>query len=116
MQIKLFEVRDAGTFIPCIGIAMNEPASEAERYLLRRSGYALEQVGDGGCVLFGRMDGGEFHYDGYDWPMNPRTMRTAALYIESNWHELQSGDVICVETILGERATPKTSERLEGVL
>jgi hypothetical protein len=112
MQIKMFEIRDSMTFIPAIGIAMNEPTTEADRYLLRRSGYALESIPNGGCVLFGRAVGGEFRYDPYDWPTNPRTMRVAHQIVVEQWESLSSGDVLCIEYYLGERQMPKVSESI----
>jgi len=45
-------------------------------------------------------------YDPYNWD-NPRTMGNAHRYIEQHWDDLQSNDVVDVEFILGERATPK---------
>lgn len=112
MRTKLFEVRDAGTFIPCIGIStdlndIDAPVTEEERYLIRRCGY-----GDR-CIIFGRLDGSDFSHDPYNRKANPRTLQVAHAYVEENWDLLDSGQVICVETILGERETPKTSERLE---
>jgi hypothetical protein len=108
MQTKLFEIRDIGTFIPAIATLM-EPEDERDGYLLRRAGYGIGT----GLVLFTRLDGGPAHYDFYDWPAGTRTMRVAHEYIAGNWQALTTGDVICVETILGERETPKISERLE---
>lgn len=41
-------------------------------------------------------------------------MHTAHKYIEENWDALKDGDVVCVEHILGERETPKVSERADN--
>ena len=116
MRVKLLEVRDSATFIPCIGIEMSSPETEQEHYLLRRAGYSLQPASCGGCVLFGRLDGKEFHYDCYNWPAGARTMRVAHRYVAEHWDELESGDVICDEHILGDRDTPKLSERLTAPL
>jgi hypothetical protein len=109
VKTKLFEIRDRATFIPCIAIEceVTPELEEQEKYLLRRAGYM------GRCFLFGRLVGGGFHYDCYDW--SDRTMRTAHEYIEKNWEKLQSGDVIDVEYILGETKEPKVSEFVELV-
>jgi len=40
-------------------------------------------------------------------------MTVAHAYIEKNFHNLNSGDVIDVEFILGETDKPKTSERFD---
>ena len=111
MQIKLFEVRDEGTFIPAIAIKINEPANDAERFLMRRCGFPIpnDQQTEF-SILFGRMQGGMFSADVYEWA--GRTMPVAHKYIEDNWDSLTTGDVVCVETILGLRETPKISERL----
>lgn len=112
MEIKLFEVRDRGTFIPAFSIQMCGADNDDERYLLRRAGYGCASL----CVLFGRLDGGETHYDPFEWHGGARTMHEAHLHVERNWNDLASGQVICVETILGERETSKVSERLEEPL
>lgn len=109
MQTKLFEIRDAGTLIPAIATLMGSD-DDAERWLLRRAGYGHENE----LVMLGYLEGGRpSNYDYYNWSDGTRTMRTAHSYIQEHWHELESGAVICVETILGERTTPQVSERLE---
>lgn len=110
MNTKLFEIRDRGTFIPAIATIMRSDSDE-EKYLLRRCGYPIDVQQ---LVLLTRLEGGEqAECDRYNWTSGARTMTTAHGYIEENWDNLKSGDVICVETILGERQTPKISERLE---
>ena len=41
METKLFEIRDAATFIPIMAVRFT-PAGEAEQFLLARAGYGLE--------------------------------------------------------------------------
>ena len=109
MQVKLFEVRDRATFIPCFGILMvpGEGSHGEEGYLLRRAGFGF----DNPLVLFGRLEGGECRYDVYDWtPGGSRTMQQAHHYVSENWDRLQSGAVIDVEFVLGETEEPKVSE------
>lgn len=123
MKVKAFEIRDKGTFIPAIAIEMRPPPpaglppvhceiAEKERYLLRRAGFDFECP----SVVLLKMEckGGprEASYDKYSWGP-ARTMTVAHDYIEAHWNELKSGDVICVEHILGERPAPKVSERLD---
>jgi hypothetical protein len=123
MEIKLFEIRDRMTFIPCFGILMAPSEAKAappcghgaalwsqglaETFLLRRAGFSF----DAPLVLFGRLEGGECQYDPYDWRGDTRTMRFAHRYIQANWPKLRSGDVIDIEFILGETKTSKESER-----
>lgn len=113
MIVKAFEIRDAGTFIPAIGVLMLGGEDVAETYLLRRAGFGAAPPY---CVILCRMecDGIDRNatYDPFAWGQNPRTMHVAHRYIEQHWKELENGAVICVETILGERQTPKVSERI----
>lgn len=100
MKIKLLEIRDRMTLIPAITIEI----SGFDGPLARHAGY-----GDR-CILLARLGGGEIHFDPYDWASSARTMGTAHNYIIENWDSIENGQVICVETILGERTTPKESE------
>jgi hypothetical protein len=106
MIAKLFEVRDRATFLPVIATSMTSPANEAEFYLLRRAGYGVQPL-----ILLTRLDadGRPANYDPYAW--GDRTMRVAHQHIQDHWLTLESGDVVDVEYILGERDAPKVSER-----
>jgi hypothetical protein len=106
MLVKALEVRDRATFIPVVAVQMT-PSNMEQKYLLRRAGYS----GDITCVLLTRLDGGEAHYDPYNWADGSRTMRAAHLYVTQNFNKLEDGDVIDVEYILGETTITKTSER-----
>ena len=131
LKTKLLEIRDRNTFIPAIAIEMiSRPLlgdssvssltqcdttsdHEARRYLLRRAGYADDERHP--TILLTHLDGGRVaQCDVYAW--GDRTWKVAHHYIEQHWHDLKDGDVICVEHILGERATPKVSERVEAGL
>lgn len=106
MRTKILELRDKATFIPVVAVKMMPDAAN-ERYLLRRAGYST----DGNpLVLLTRADGGKSAYDPYDW--GDRTFHTAHLYIEEHWNELEDGDVVDVEFILGETKERKLSEEL----
>lgn len=112
MYLKLFEVRDRMTCIPCFAFLTApgtiHPNNAAEEFLLARAGFDP----DLGYVIFGSLEEPRrSHYDPYDWPMSPRTMRQAHIYITNNWHALESGDVVDVEFVLGETQQPKTTER-----
>lgn len=122
MIVKAFEVRDSMTFIPVIAIKMSPESEyngrdlfdelESERYLLRRSGFNIPFS----HVILCRMDAlGQKYaasYDPYGWGgLGNRTLHHAHLYINDNFDELKSGDVIDVEYILNETNKPKKSER-----
>jgi hypothetical protein len=108
MEIKVLEIRDAMTFLPVICIRP-VPDNEAQRYLLRRDGYSCAPEDTIIIMIDAQCRG--CSYDPYNRPRDPRTKPHAHAYIEAHWHELKDGDVIDVEFILGETASPKESER-----
>jgi hypothetical protein len=75
-------------------------------YIHGRSGYPA----DGSCIAVIRLDDCDGNCDPYAW--NSRTMGTAHNYIYEHFDELNDGDVVDVEFILGEKPTKKVSERL----
>ena len=98
-QLKFFEVRDKGTFIPvlAIGLCGNALDDARERYLARRSGYASDF-----CVILIRLQcagtDGNGTYDPYAW--DNRTMQVAHITMVKDWPKLKSGDVLDVQFIL----------------
>jgi hypothetical protein len=104
---RYFEIRDRNTFVPVLAVRLRDDPSEnswKERYLLRRCGYSID-----GSVLLTRLDGsGKATSDPYDWA--DRTFATAHHHILEHWDELETGDVVDVEFILGETTEPKVSE------
>lgn len=107
MKSKALEIRDTGTFIAVLAVDMN-PTEEYQDYLLRRCGYACDGRPN---VLVTRLDAnGKASNDPYAW--HNRTWRIAHNYIIEHWNELNNGDVIDVQFILGETTTKKLSERL----
>lgn len=120
MDVKLFEIRDAGTFIPvyafrCRPSDSSEAAHEAHRenWLLWRSGFS--NMADDHHVILGRLEAAGVNrnasYDVHAW--GGRTYPVAHQHIVDNWNQLKSGDVIDVEFILGITKAPKTSEQLD---
>jgi hypothetical protein len=125
MIAKALEIRDHGTFIPALAVDMNPrppypkdgtmtedefrvsvEASTAQRYLLRRCGYACDGRPN---VIVTRLDGnGQATNDPYAW--GGRTWPVAHKYIIENWENLRDGDVVDVSFILGETRTSKVSE------
>lgn len=114
MDVKLFEVRDKGTFMPVMAIRISS-RTEPETYLMSRSGYGTTPRAQERYVLLMRMAGGNGRYscDPYDHGGGSRTMTVAHDYIIRNWDSLESGAVVCVEHILHERPEPKISERFD---
>ena len=120
MIVKAFELRDRGTFIPCLAVKMvpypegktETWDNEAERYLLRRAGYGFVIP----CVVLCRMEASGVDrnatYDPFAWGGGTRTYQIAHQYIIDHFDELESGAVVDVEFLLGETTQPKVSERL----
>ena len=88
MITKFLEIRDDGTCIPVLAIQLDSK-TDAERYLLARAGYGLDR-------------------------QTQSTMREAHTYIKAQWDEIETGDVIDIEFILGETEVKKISERLKS--
>jgi len=120
MQVKLLELRDEGTFIPLLCVDMNQSRHDdprvsglAQRYLLRRCGYPCDGRPNIAITHLG-CDGKPMSNDPYSW--GGRTYPVAHKFIIEHWAELKDGDVVDVEFILGEKPTPKVSERLSAPL
>lgn len=109
MTVKLFEIRDSGTFIPAMAIKLS-PQNEAEKYLLSKSGYGEYAEDHERYVLFCGLDGGKITYDQYDW--GNRTRQVAHDYIIKNFDDLENGAVVDVQFILGETKHIKKSEAI----
>jgi hypothetical protein len=93
--------------IPAFAFSTDADNKEQD-FLLGRVGFHGQTA-----IIVGFLNGERISTaDAYAW--NDRTMQTAHLYIEQHWDELKDGDVVCVEHILGERETPKISEREES--
>lgn len=106
---KLFEVRDEGTCIPVMATRF-APENEQERYLLARAGYGLTPAAQTRFVsLCAISRTSQWTTDPHCWTGCGRTMQEAHLFIAENFDRLYPGDVVDVEFILGERATPKCS-------
>jgi hypothetical protein len=106
METKILEVRDAATFIPVLATAMKSD-NPIEKWYLKRTGYPTDHP----LIMIAPLYGGKAEYGPYKWGESPRTLFIAHKYIEENWDCLETGDVVDVEWILGERGTPKVSER-----
>lgn len=102
---KVFEVRDRATFIPVLATPLGS-SPEPEGYLERRAGFGQFT----GLVVVTQLLSMTSNCDAFEWPN--RTMHEAHKYIKDHFNELQPGQVIDVEYILGETEEPKVSERL----
>lgn len=114
MECKTIELRDRATFIPMLAIRLI-PGCEADRYLIARAGFGREATSQGQHVIFVRLQTGSGSHDPYEHG-NTRTFGTAHQYLLEHWDEVETGAVIDVEVLLGEKTTPKQSERLTAAM
>lgn len=110
MVTKILEIRDRMTYIAVTATLM-QATKDVHRYYLRRAGYSFDST----AIILTRIDTGDSRNDPYEWT-GSRTMQTAHQYIEEHFHELNDGDVIDVEFILGESSIQKVSERLYAAI
>lgn len=102
MTIKQLEIRDTATTMPMLAMQV----SGEDGWLFRRAGFGSQPL-----VIFINLCKMECQYDPYSWNTGARTVPEAHRYITEHWADVQDGDVIDVEFILGERPEKKTSER-----
>lgn len=110
MEVKILEVRDAGTMIPLLCVNLGKSDNKGQHYLMRRMGYPLDgEPNIAVCHLNCNND--PMTNDPYQQTVEPRTYRVAHHYIIEHWGTLSDGDVVDVQFILGEHAEKKRSER-----
>ena len=110
MITKTLEIRDKGTHIPALAIRMRADSAVQSYYIHGRCGHPPE-----GSIVLMMINDCKATNDPYEWEKlgsGPRTMPTAHQYIIEYFDELNDGDVVDVEFILGETSKVKSSERL----
>lgn len=108
MSVKYIEIRDRMTAIPAMIIKPSVTERQDERYLARSVGCSDH------TVYLLKLSDGKCHYDPYTWSTcDGRTMKIAHTYCVDHFDEIQSGDVIDVEYVLGESKTKKIAQFLE---
>ncbi len=109
MRVKLFELRDKGTFIPIFAFRCMPEGSESQRYLLSRAGFGPH---GSQLIVLGRLECSDTlrncTYDPFAWA--DRTFHAAHAYVQEHFEELNDGAIIDVEFILNETPEPKLSE------
>lgn len=112
-EVKVLEVRDKATFIPVMAIRLGG-GSDQEQWLVSRAGFGQTPEQQGRFVIFLPLDGsqlGQSHYDPHRW--SGTTLFQAHIFIQENWAEIKSGEVIDVEFLRGDSKESKKSERGE---
>ena len=104
MRAKMLEIRDKGTFVPALAVRL-ESRRVAEGYLLGRAGFVRGRS----WTLLIHLTGLRVQWDPVGW--GDRTMQAAHRYVELMFDELEPGEVVDVEHVLGETETAKGSER-----
>src|SRR5690242_6663563 len=112
METKLFEVRDAYTCIPVVAVKL-DAKSEAERFLLARSGFGVALEDQRKYVLVASLSQLQYKYSWASWSSG--TMRAAHKYIQERFEKLPSGWVIDVRYLKQETESPCLSEAITGV-
>jgi hypothetical protein len=112
VEAKTFEVRDAATFIPVVGVLLEADPNGGAAYLLRRSGFhvSFSVIGPKPKVMLTRLQGGSAFSDPVSWGVDS-TLCVAHLYIQQYWSILRCGQVVDVEWIKGLTRDPRISER-----
>jgi hypothetical protein len=110
MEVKLFEVRDSGTFLPVM-VTKFRAHTEEEQYLLFRAG----GLGNPGAYNTFFLELNSCENGSVDPFIHPSdTRKIAHQYIEENWDLLTTGQVVDVQCILGNKTEPSISERFSG--
>lgn len=107
-EVKFFEVRDAGTFMPVMAVRPI-PQSAGDLYLCHRAGFVGARV-----VCLFPLEKDNWTWDPHKW--SSRTLTVAHEYITKFWSTIPSGGVVDVEFILGITTEPKQSESVEWPL
>lgn len=122
---KLIEVRDTGTFIPCLALKVEDDGTNAS-YLLRRAGY----TGGGHGVLLFNLVTGVGHSNPWSWGTATRTMIAAHASLcaqagrlsemkpgrAKHFDRCVNGEVVDVAYMIGLRDRPVKSEQEEVAL
>ena len=112
-NIKTVEIRDRATLIPAFAIRM-VASDEKELFLFKGAGYRSIISP---CILLVSIESPWHSARAWDeWRNSPRTMPTAHKWIEENFLDIQNGDVIDVEFILGEKNKPSLNSFIEEAM
>jgi len=110
METKIFELRDHMTMIPIMAVRL-QPSTEIDRALLARAGFGIHPAAQAEYVIVIHLGKMIAHHDPYMWPpVLGRTVKVAHLWIREQFEDLEPGQVIDVEYLLGESDAWKLPE------
>lgn len=110
MDAKTIEIRDAATFIPALAVRL-DPYNERDRYLLARAGFGTDPKTQGEYIILVYLTNARCEHDPMGWGNLSRTMQIAHRHIIKQFDNLEHGEVVDVQYILGETNKPKVSEQ-----
>ena len=116
MKTMMVEIRDRATFIPALVVCgtVGGIVGTPDCYLLRRVGWASPETEFCFFMPLSSNPGNRCAQESYEWGDNNRTFTVAHEWLIEHWRDVNPGDVIDVEFILGETDKPKESERLRA--
>jgi hypothetical protein len=109
MNTKIFEVRDRMTCCVVMATAFRAPLSRRDRNLLALAGYGRDEDLDR-YVLLAKINGGADRINDDSFAWGDRTFHTVHRFLEEQFDNLTSGDLLDVRVILGETDTPATTD------
>jgi hypothetical protein len=101
-KLKHIEILDRATFIPAIAVRLDSNDTFGG-HLIRRAGFKAFGI------LLADLNYGTGSVDPYGHG-DSRTRTVVHLYLEQHWDDVEDGQVIDVEFILGETAESKSSD------
>ena len=110
-NIKTVEIRDRATLIPAFAIKML-PSDEKELFLFKGAGYGISHP----CIMLISIEAPWHAARSSDEWKGSRTMATAHKWIEMNFDNIQSGEVIDVEFLLHEKEKPSLNSFIEEAM
>jgi hypothetical protein len=109
---KLFELRAPATLIVLMATKLGT-TDLSESYLLSRSGFGRCNSDYNKYVFVYPIDGGKGYAVTDPYEQNITEIRIVHQYIKKHYDELETGQVLDYDYIVGNTDKPKISERLE---
>jgi len=109
-EVKGIEILDTATCIPVLAMRVNPSTiTPREAQMFRRGGFGQMPRNADIYTWMMTLSGSLINYDSHNW-RNQRTLGGAHRYIEQHWDELNSGDIIDMEYVLGESSAPRGTD------